>query len=137
MSQQDALGSETGGEEDADSGVIGADSRVITMDLYNILQNPRSPEWDAGMAELPDGQPFQLWSAVSPEPTILEGETQEVFTERLYTARKARAHILANRARRHEGLVRSGAGNFAAPPAPPLPQNASEAEDEERKQALL
>ena len=71
---------------------------------------------------------------VSPEPTITEGETQEAFTERLCTARKERARIIANRARRHEGLVRPGAGG---PAAPHLPQASSEADLAERKQALL
>ena len=88
MSRQDSLQGDAGGEGDTDSGVVGVDSRVITMNLYNILQNPRSPEWDAGTVDLLDGQPFELWSTVSSDPTITEGETQEAFTERLHTAQK-------------------------------------------------
>ena len=113
MSRQDSLHSDAGGEGDTDSGVVG----VITMDLYNILQNPRSPEWDAGTVDLLDGQPFELWSTVSPEPTITEGETQEAFTEQLHTARKERAQTLANRARSHEGLERPGRQEAANPAA--------------------
>ena len=89
-----------------------------------------------GTVDLPDRYPFELWSNVSPSPTIHEGETQAAFTERLHAACLERAQTLSNRAQRHETVQRLGRQEATNPSAPPLPSASSEA-DLLEKQALL
>ena len=53
------------------SDVVDWTTRVISMDIYDVLQNPDAPEWDSGTVLLEDGNQLHLWSEHSPAPASL------------------------------------------------------------------
>ena len=111
----------TGGDEIpkfTGSDVVDRNTRVISLNLFEILQNPDAPQWDFGSVLLNDGYLFQLWSDIFPAPENRENESLEDFTARQRLARTARLNLLANRARRTRDALK--AYEEANPPRPPL-----------------
>ena len=100
----------TGGDEIPEftgSDVVDRNTRVISLNLFEILQNPDAPQWDSGSVLLNDGYLFQLWSYISPAPENRENESLEDFTARQRLARTARLNLLANRARRTRDALKA------------------------------
>lgn len=126
---------ETGGNEGdgADSEVVDLNSRVISQNIFNILQNPTAAEWDLGTVNQPDGNPFDMWSNHSPAPTQGREEMQAAFTLWLHAARLERSQVLANRAERQEAALKTHCESFQQPPPLPTPSEADRLE----KQSLL
>ena len=126
---------ETGGNEGdgADSEVVDLNSRVISQNIFNILQNPAAAKWDLGTVNQPDGNPFDMWSNHSPAPTQGREEMQAAFTLWLHAARLERSQVLANRAERQEAALKTHCESFQQPLPLPTPSEADRLE----KQSLL
>ena len=125
------------------SDVVTLDTRILSPNIIEILQNLEARQWDDGWVTLSDGFQFLLWSAIHPEPKENVGEAMEAFIPRQRAARLARLTILANRAQRTMDARRAHGEAHRAPlpPAqPPLlpPRDATaEADDRFTKQVLL
>ena len=109
------------GMEFTGSDVVDRNTRVVSQNLFEILQDPDAPQWDSGSVLLNDGYLFQLWSDISPEPVSGENETLADFTARQRVARTARITLLANRARRTADAQKAHEDSRPPPPSPRRP----------------